>query len=47
MIGITILINSVYRFAIIRYAIAAGILAVFIWEKNAIIGLFMSMKKKD
>lgn len=47
MIGITILINSVYRFAIIRYAIAAGILAVFIWKKNAIIGLFMSMKKKD
>lgn len=46
MLAITLLINIVYRYMLIRMAIALILIAIFIWKRNAIIERFKIMKTK-
>lgn len=44
MLLITIAINMVYKYTLIRFGIAVAIVAVFIWKKDLIIDRFKQMK---
>ncbi len=46
MLGLTLLVNIVYGYMWIRYAIAAVIIGIFIWKRNAILGYIQIMREK-